>query len=154
MINRIKERISKVKPHTMALCFLVFALLLLVTSITLTVFFAIDKSKYETSHGTFLSTTDNGPAIRYVVKGLGYVESIRNVPGSWKNQALVEIEYKIEEPESVRAIRSATPYIIAIFASAVSTGWAIYISRKYPLLKNNVPGNNDNVPTEIGGYYS
>lgn len=154
MINRIKDRFSNVKPHTIAIGFLVLASLLLAASITLTVFFAIDKSKYESSHGTFLNSTEEGPAIRYVVKGIGYVEGIRNVPVSWKNQEYVGIEYKKDAPESVRAFRSATPYVIAIIASAAATLWAVYIFRKYPSRKNVAPEMNDNTPTEIGGYYS
>lgn len=154
MMNRIKDRISNIKPHTISVVFLVFASLLLAASITLTVFFAIDKSKYETSYGTFLSNTEEGPAIRYVVEGFGYVQGIRNIPGSWKDQELVKIEYKKDEPESVRAVRSATLYIIAIIAGVAVTGWAVYIFRKYPSLKNTVTERNDNAPTEIGGYYS
>lgn len=154
MIKRIIERISKVKPSTAARVFLILSALLLASAITLTVFFAIDKSKYQTAHGTYLSSPETGSSIRYVINGEGYVESIRNVPGSWKNGELVEIEYIEDKPGSVRAIRTATPYVIAIIASIAATGWAVYIFRKYSLPKTVVTKNNDNAPTEIGGYYS
>ncbi len=154
MLNRIKDRFCNAKPHTIAIGFLVFASLLLAASITLTVFFAIDKSKYESAHGTFLSSTEEGPALMYVVKGIGYVEGVRNIPGSWKDRELVEIEYLKGEPESVRGVRSATPYIVAIIASSAATLWAIYIFRKYPSLKNVAPVIDNHAPTESGGYYS
>lgn len=154
MNNRIIERFSKIKPQTAAIIFLVLSVLLLASAITLTVFFAIDKSKYEPAHGTFLNSADEGHAMRYVVDGVGYVESIQNVPGNWKNEELVEIEYKTDEPEDVRAIRSATPYVIAIIASAAATAWAVHIYRKYRLPGKVVPEKTASAPTEIGGYYS
>lgn len=154
MFKSITEKISKIKPQTAATIFLVLSSLLLASAITLTVFFAIDKSKYQTAYGTYLSSPDADQAIRYVVKGIGYEESIGNVPGNWKNGELVEIEYIEDKPESVRSIRSATPYVIAIIASAAATGWAVYIFRKYSVPKKVEKTNTDRTPTEIGGYYS
>ena len=154
MIKRIFERISKVKPQTAAIIFLVLSSLLLASAITLTVFFAIDKSKYQSASGTFLISPDGDPAIRYVIDGVGYEEDILRFPGSWKNNEYVEIEYMKDEPESVRGRREATPYIIAIIASAAASGWAVYIFLKYGVSGKGASANNDNAPTEIGGYYS
>ena len=154
MIKRIFEQISKVKPQTAAIIFLVLSSLLLASSIALTIFFAIDKSKYQSANGTFLISPDNDPAIRYVIDGVGYEEDIRNFPGSWKNNEYVEIEYMQEEPETVRARREATPYIIAIIASLAASGWAVYIFLKYAVPEKVSPASNDNAPTAIGGYYS
>jgi len=154
MIKRIFERISKVNPQKATIIFLVLTSLLLASSITLTVFFAIDKSKYQTTYGTFLNNPEDGQAIRYVVKGEGYQKSIRNVPGNWKNLELVEIEYIKDEPESVRARRDATPYIIAVIASLAAGGWAVYMFLKYVTPNKGSKPNTDNTPTAVGGYYS
>jgi len=154
MIKRIIEKFSKVNPQTAAIIFLVLTSLLLVSAITLTVLFAVDKTKYQTSYGTFLSSPDADPTIRYVVKGVGYEKSIRNFPRDWESEELVEIEYMEDKPESVRAIRAATPYVIAIIASVAACGWAVYIFMKYAVANRVEKPINDNTPTESGGYYS
>lgn len=154
MIKRIFEKISGIKPQTAATIFLVLSSLLLISAITLTVLFVIDKSKYESAYGTFLNDKGSSPAIRYVVKGTGYEENIRKIPGNWKNGEYVEIEFIKDNPESVRAIRPASPYVISIIASLAATGFAIYIFRKYSLQKEVKTPDNESTPKEIGGYYS
>ncbi len=101
--------------------------------ITLTVFFALDVSKYGKVFGTVdIEKDDRGKravTILYVVEGEARIEPIDHAPGSWTEDQLVEIEYMKEDLSKIRVPVSALPIVSGYLVLGAALAVGILIRR-------------------------
>jgi len=123
-------------PRQLGMAIIGISSLFLIALIVLSVFFAINASKYETAFGTvILEENDKGRrevSLLYVVEGEAFVEPWRNAPGKWKHDQLVEIEYYTEDPAQIRLRPSFAPYVVGFlfFGITLAGGVLIMLPKK------------------------
>lgn len=130
-----KTRRKRFSTEQVGTVIIVACAVLLVGLMTLTVFFAIDCTKYSKVFGTVDSNRDDKGrgevTILYVLEGNAHLEPIDNAPRSWSDEQLVQIEYREDDFSKIRVPASVFPYVLGYLAlgAALTAGVLIRLGK-------------------------
>jgi hypothetical protein len=125
-----KTRKPRIRLSFAMMTITVFSVLLLAL-IGLTILFYVSNAKYGTVHATARVQNEGGRnrevTVIYVVEGKGYSAPFERAPKKWKNDDLVKIEYREDDPETIRLKPSGAPFVIGYIFGSIGLVGGIWL---------------------------